>query len=179
MAAKPKNKTAVNGTRRGWPFPVICIVIVGILIGFLCAMWRGNWTVVACKTENLKLTAGEQSGAAGTIYQNMSFTNRGKKKCSIGGYPTAFLYGSDGYALGSAAAAQPQPAPIALTLAPNETAHTVLGYPQAGNFPPGVCSDAKSVSLRIYPPSSITPLETPLEIAWCPGFSETAMQAGS
>jgi hypothetical protein len=53
----------------------------------------------------------------------------------------------------------------------------VLGYPQAGNFNPGVCS-AKSVSLWLYPPNATTPLETPLEVAWCPGFSGTSMQAG-
>jgi hypothetical protein len=131
-----------------------------------------------CKTENLKLTAGQQSGAAGTIFQHMVLTNTGKHKCRMSGFPTAYLYGSNGYALGNSAAARVQPAPVNVELAPNESANTVLGYPQAGNFNPGVCSD-KSTSLKLYPPSAITPLDVPLEVAWCPGFSESSMQPGN
>jgi hypothetical protein len=134
--------------------------------------------VVPCATSDLRLTAGQQSGAAGTIYQNMDLTNTGTKNCSMNGFPTAFLTGSDGYALGNSAAARPNPAPTTITLAPNETAHTVLGYPQAGNFDPGVCT-AKSTNLNLYPPSATTPLQVPLQVAWCPGFSESAMQSGN
>jgi Protein of unknown function (DUF4232) len=154
------------------------VLIVLILGGLFCWSWQMNWLIPACKTENLKLDPGQQSGAAGTIYQHMALTNTGKEKCTLAGYPMAFLFGSDGYALGNSAAARPQPAPVSVTLAPGETAHTVLGYPQAGNFSPGVCT-AKSVNLRLYPPSATSPLETPLEIAWCPGFSETAIESGN
>lgn len=178
MPAKSKS----SGTTTSKPalnFLVWAVIIVVMLGAIFYCLWRGNSTIGACTTQNLQLTAGQQSGAAGTIYQHMALTNTGKKRCSITGYPTAFLYGSDGYALGSGAAAQPQPAPATIILAAGETAHTVLGYPQAGNFPPGVCSSAKSTSLKLYPPSNSTPLEVALEIAWCPGFSETAMQAGN
>ncbi len=180
MAAKSKSNSAATNNMRGrWLWLLICGVIIIVIVGVLCSMQWGAWSVASCTTENLKLTAGQQSGAAGTIYQHMTLTNTGNKRCTMSGYPTAFLYGSDGYALGNAAAAQPQLTPAAIILAPNETAHTVLGYPQAGNFPPGVCTNAKSISLRLYPPSSITPLGTSLEVAWCPGFSETVMQAGN
>jgi hypothetical protein len=177
MPAKAKN-TSVNKANGGFGFPVLWVVAVVLLIGLLCWGWQKHHLASACKTENLKLTAGQQSGAAGTIYQDMSLTNTGKKKCTISGYPAAFLYGADGYAVGAGAAPRSQPAPVVITLAADETAHTTLGYPQAGNFDPGICS-AKSVSLKLFPPSSITALETPLEVAWCPGFSETAMQPGS
>ncbi len=178
MAKKSKNKAAMNMGGRGWAM-VIGIVFLLVLVGMACWMWRGYRVVGICSSENLQLTAGQQSGAAGTIYQHMALTNTGKRPCSMSGFPTAFLYGSDGYALGSGAAARPQPAPVAMTLAPGETASTSLGYPQAGNFPPGNCSAAKSTSLKLYPPSNTAPLETPLEVNWCPGFSETAMQAGN
>ena len=155
------------------------IVIVLVLGGLFCWSWQAHRTVATCKTEDLQLTAGQQSGAAGTIYQHIALTNIGKGNCTLSGYPTAFLYGSNGYALGNSAAAQSQPAPIVVTLASGETAHTVLGYPQAGNFNPGVCSANKSISLELYPPSSTTVLSIPLTIAWCPGFSETAIQPGN
>jgi hypothetical protein len=157
---------------------LVSFVIILVLVVAFCWWWQKHLIIATCKTENLKLAPGQQSGAAGTIYQHMALTNTGSDKCTISGYPTAFLYGSDGNALGNGASARPQPAPSIITLAPNETAHTILGYPQAGNFNPGVCS-VKSVSLKLYPPSATSPLETPLEVAWCPGFSESVIEPGN
>ncbi len=173
-ASAPKGRPSGRAVYALW-----IVVVVLVLGGLFCWSWQKHRTVAVCKTEDLKLTAGQQSGAAGTIYQHMALTNTGKGKCTLAGYPTAFLYGSNGYALGNSAAAQPQPAPLEITLASGEAAHTVLGYPQAGNFNPGVCSADKSVSLKLYPPSSTTALETSVAVAWCPGFSETAVQPGT
>lgn len=159
----------------GW---IIVVMIIILLIASCWMWWGGIRTVALCKTENLKLTAGQQSGAAGTIYQHFVLTNTGNHKCRISGFPTAFLYGSNGYALGNGAAARTQPEPTTVDLSPNGSANTVLGFPQAGNFDPGVCSE-KSTSLKLYPPSSITALDVPVSVAWCPGFSESSMQAGN
>lgn len=153
-------------------------IIVLLIVGLFSWSWQKKHYAKTCMPQNIQLTAGQQSGAAGTIYQTMALKNTSSKKCTISGYPTAFLYGADGYALGSAAAARPQPAPATITLEPNESANAVLGYPQAGNFDPGICS-AKSTALKLYLPSATTPLQVPLEVAWCPGFSATAITAGS
>lgn len=175
-ASKASAKAMRSGNKTLWW--VVGITILLILTGMFCWMARFGWALEACETKNLQLTAGQQSGAAGTIYQHMVLTNTGSRSCKISGFPTAYLYGSDGYALGNSAAARVQPAPVNIELAPNESANTVLGYPQAGNFDPGICS-AKSVSLKLYPPSSVTALDVPLEVAWCPGFSESSMQPGN
>lgn len=174
MATKQKTTNYM-----GQPMTMICtaVMIIVLLLVFGLA-WQKRHMVATCAPETIKLSAGQQSGAAGTIYQHMMLTNTGKKACTISGYPTAFLYGSDGYALGSAAAARPQPAPLKVTLDPGETANTVLGYPQAGNFDPGICS-AKSTALKLFIPGAVSPLELPLEVAWCPGFSSTAVAAGN
>jgi len=170
-------KSASKDTRKTtWMVAGVGIVIV---LALLLTCWvRATTYAYSCKTENLKLTPGQGQGAAGTIYQHMIITNVGKHRCKIIGYPTTFLYGSNGFALGNSAAASPQPAPVNIVLDPNGTANTLIGFPQAGNFNPGVCSD-KSTSIHIYPPSSMTYLEAPLNVAWCPGFSETALQPGS
>jgi hypothetical protein len=163
-------------------YPLLGLIFIGIIVivVMICWSWhKSTSTVTQCGVENLQLSAGQQSGAAGTIYQHIIVTNTGTRTCTMSGYPTVFLYGSNGYALGSGAAAQPQPALTAVSLAPGGSAYTVVGYPQAGNFNPGVCSSTKSTSLKLYTPGAITPLEMPLEVAWCPGFSSTAMQAGS
>ena len=156
MATKP----IVNGsTRVARPLLVLLvgiIILLAIVVGMVC-WWHRGWQIAACTPANLKLAAGQQSGAAGTIYQHITLTNTGTNSCTMSGFPTAFLYGSNGYALGNSAAARPNPVPVAITLGPNETANTVLGYPQAGNFDPGVCT-AQSTVLKLYPPSATTPL---------------------
>lgn len=176
MATKSKKASA---QMQSMPMMAWVAVVIVLLIGIFVWIWQGSMTVASCSPSDLNLTAGQQSGAAGTIYQHMILTNTGNHKCQIGGYPTAFLYGSDGYAIGNGAAARPQPAPVAITLAPGDAANTVLGYPQAGNFDPGVCSANKSTSVKIYVPGAVTALDTPLEVNWCPGFSESSMQSGS
>jgi len=180
MATKSNNTAAsTSGNTKYLLLGLIFIGIIAIIIIF-CGSWHRNTaTVATCGVENLRLSAGQQSGAAGTIYQHIIVTNTGTSTCMMSGYPTVFLYGSNGYALGGGAAAQPQPALTTISLAPGGSAYTVVGYPQAGNFNPGVCSSTKSTSLKLYVPAAITPLEVPLEVAWCPGFSSTAMQAGS
>lgn len=156
-----------------WILGVLAVVLI---VGG-CLTWK-SMRVSTCAVQDLELSAGQQSGAAGTIYQHMTVKNTGGKKCTLTGYPAAFLYGADGYALGSAAAGRANPLPSVVTLAPGKTAHTVLGYPQAGNFNPGVCSDA-STTLKLFVPNAVTPLEVPLAVAWCPGFSATTFTLGS
>jgi hypothetical protein len=172
-----KSNRAAAKMQMGWVYITVGLLVVIAILAWIS--WQKANTITTCQPQQLQLTAGQQNGAAGTIYQHMSFKNIGNQACAIGGFPTAFLYGTDGYALGRAAAANSNPAPMALTINPGESAYTVLGYPQAGNFPPGNCSGAKSTALKLYVPGASTALETPLEVAWCPGFSSTAMQAGS
>ncbi|HUC89646.1 MAG TPA: DUF4232 domain-containing protein [Patescibacteria group bacterium] len=155
----------------------VASVVIVVLVGAVALICVNHRRVVACDVKNITLTPGQTSGAAGTIYQNIDLKNNGKAKCTLSGFPTAFLYGSNGYALGGGAAARSNPSPSVITLAHGQTAHTVLGYPQAGNFDPGVCSNP-STSLKLYIPGAITPLEASISTAWCPGFSETAIQTG-
>lgn len=176
--SKANAKQSSSQSNRMWKITGVVFVILVVIAAIGCWCVKAS-ALQICKTTNLSLTAGQQSGAAGTVYQHMILTNTGHRKCRISGFPTAFLYGSNGYAIGNSAAARVQPAPVDITLAPNESANTVLGYPQAGNFDPGVCSADKSVSVKIYPPSSTTALETPVAVAWCPGFSESSMQPGN
>ncbi len=181
MATKPKTAKTTKPNRSTLSLvPLLTGLALILLIMSIFYWWHrsADQMPVACTTSNLKLTAGQQQGAAGTIYQHMVLTNSSSQSCSISGFPTAFLYGSNGYALGNGAAARPNPAPLSITLAPNDSANTVLGYPQAGNFDPGVCT-ATSTTLKLYPPSATTPLEIPLQVPWCPGFSESSMQSGN
>jgi len=138
-----------------------------------------NATVAACTTTNLKLSISNQSGTAGTMYMNADLTNAGTTSCTLTGYPTVFLADSTGSTTGMGAEASSDYTPTAITLAPNAIAHSLLALPDAGAFAtPGICSGS-STNLYLYPPASITYLQTPLTQQACPGFRATALKAGA
>lgn len=139
----------------------------------------GTAAVAACGTANLKLSISNQSGTAGTMYMNADLTNTGTTSCTLTGYPTVFLADSTGSTTGMGAEASSDYTPAAITLAPNAVAHSLLAFPDAGAFAtPGICSGS-STNLYLYPPASITYLQTPLTQQACPGFRATALKAGA
>lgn len=143
--------------------------------GSTVATGRVRW----CTSRRLKLTRGFSEGAAGTIYQNLVITNKGAK-CRLGGFPAIFLYDSRGNPIGSGAAPGPRPAPAIITLAHNRSTYTVLSYHNPGAFNPGVCSSARSASLRVYVPGIGAPLKMRFTgLHWCPGLGSRSLQPGT
>jgi hypothetical protein len=134
--------------------------------------------IVPCATTNLKLSISNQSGTAGTMYMNADVVNMGTAKCTLSGYPTVFLADGTGSTTGMGAESSSDYTPTSITLAPGNAAHSLLAFPDAGNFAnPGICSGA-STQLYFYPPASTTYLQTPLVQHACPGFRTTALKAG-
>jgi hypothetical protein len=135
-------------------------------------------SIATCSTSKLKLSISNQSGAAGTMYMNADVTNTGASSCKLTGYPTVFLADSTGSTTGMGAEASSDYTPTSITLTPGSAAHSLLAFPNAGNFgTPGICS-AASVNLYFYPPASTTYLQLPLVQHACPGFRATALKAG-
>lgn len=95
----------------------------------------------------LRFTLGAQGAAAGTLYQTLVFTNTGTTSCSVLGYPGVSFLDADGNQLGKPASRVTAEKPHRVTLSPGETAHTVVGMPQAT-----ACHEAESRAVRVYPP---------------------------
>jgi Protein of unknown function (DUF4232) len=132
-----------------------------------------------CTSTQLTLTRGFSEGAAGTQYQNLVITNKGAR-CRLGGFPAIFLYDSRRNPIGSGAAPHPLPAPVIITLAHNRSAHTVLSYHLPGSFDPGVCSSARSATLRAHMPGIAAPLAMRLTgLHSCPGLRSRSLQPGT
>lgn len=134
--------------------------------------------VANCTFNDLSLSVGTSDGAAGTIYQHLVVTNKSTKSCKLAGYPSVFLLDASNNTLGSGAVPSASVAISSLTLAAGAKAYTAAGFPQAGNFDPGVCT-ASSVAVRVYIPGTTSYLDTALAKPYCPGFSATAFAAGS
>lgn len=105
-----------------------------------------------CASGDLKLSLGPASGAAGTVWRPLRFTNVSGGPCEIQGFPgVSYVAGDDGHQVGAAAYREDSKG-AAVTLAAGETAFAAVGFTQVGNYDPKDCQPTKVRGLRVYPP---------------------------
>ena len=153
----------------------IAIIFIGGL-SFCAGRWHRSSEIVGNCTD-LSLSEGEAEGAAGTIYKNAVLTNDSDDTCQIIGYPAVFMQDDEGMQVGNSAVANQLYNPTIVTLDPGEKAHTVVAFPQQGNFPAGECSGPGS-SMKMYVPGLVSAVVADWSDYSCPGFSVTAIQPG-
>ena len=97
-------------------------------------------------------------GAAGSVYQNIDFTNTGPASCTLYGYPGVSLGSGTPFTQIGTAATRSTAAPAAVvTLAPGQTGNALLRVTVAQNYPSAACSPKTTTYLQIYPPNQTTP----------------------
>jgi hypothetical protein len=118
-------------------------------------------------------------GAAGSIYQNIDFTNAGSTSCTLYGYPGVSLgTGMPFTQVGAAATRSTTAAPSAVKLAPGQTANAVLRVVEAANYPQATCSPTPTTYLRIYPPNQTTALYLAFKSTGCTSNSVKLLTIG-
>ena len=123
-----------------------------------------------CAATALKLTAGTASGAAGSTYYPLDFTNVGRSACTLDGYPGAsFVTGPGGTEIGKPAFRDSAVTSHAVTLSPGGTAHAELAVQLAQNYPAAICRPATAHWLRVFPPGSTAALTLRLTAVTCTG----------
>jgi hypothetical protein len=131
-----------------------------------------------CRTSDLKLTIGQENGAAGTVYYPVQFTNTSSLACTMYGFPgVAFVTKPAGTVIGAPAgrtAAQPQ----LITLVPGATVHATLAVSDV--LLSNNCRQHQVPVrwLQVYPPGQYTPLSarfTPLNGVGCADKSLVVM----
>jgi hypothetical protein len=108
-----------------------------------------------CATSSLtvSLDTSQGSGAAGSTYVPIDFTNTSSASCVLYGYPgVSFVTGSGGSQIGQAATRSPAFSKVQVTLAPGGSAHAWLQIAEAGNYPSSTCDPATAPELKIFPP---------------------------
>jgi hypothetical protein len=131
-----------------------------------------------CHTADLTASLEDGGAAAGTHYRYLVLTNSSGPACTLYGYPGVSLVDGSGHIIGKPAERNPVKSPHVVTLRPNRSAFALVGFPDPGNYPPGVCSSAQSASVRVYPPDELRSLLVTLAAEkWCPGFTVSAVSA--
>jgi hypothetical protein len=108
---------------------------------------------------DLSATLGLSQGTAGSVYQNIDFTNLAKVACTLYGYPGVSLAGGTPIAeIGRAAVENPTPPRALITLAPGGSGSALLQITDARNYPAARCDPVPATYLQIFPPNQTTPL---------------------
>jgi hypothetical protein len=122
----------------------------------------------ACSSSSLVVWLNTQgSGAAGSSYFNLEFTNLGASSCTLSGYPGVSGLSLTGSQLGSPASRNPQNKAVTVTLAPRGTAHVVLRIVDALNYPKSACAPVTAAALRVYPPGQTASKLVPYPFLAC------------
>jgi hypothetical protein len=132
-----------------------------------------------CSTQNLKATVVNPEGAAGSVYQNIDFTNVGTTTCELYGYPGVSLGTGLPFAqVGAAAARSTTAAPTLVTLAPGQTGNALLRVVEALNYPQATCSPTSTTYLQIYPPNQTTAIDLAFKSTGCTSNSVNLLSIG-
>jgi hypothetical protein len=109
----------------------------------------------ACATANLAVwvDVSQGSGAAGTIFYPLDFTNTGSRACTVYGYPGVSATNANGGQLGRAAGRNPLYKAKTVTIPAGGTAHAMLSWVEIGNFTPSGCKPTTASLLKVYPPN--------------------------
>jgi hypothetical protein len=129
-------------------------------------------TIAKCGLGDLKIgvrvPAG--SGAAGSQYVLLTFTNTSPEPCTIYGYAgVSFVGYQNGTQLGKPAVRDRSKAPATVRVASGNTREELLQIAEAGNFDPKKCQPMTADGFRVYPPDSYTAAYVPFKTPACQG----------
>ena len=147
------------------------------------ASLSSNLTQSPCATTGLEAWLGLASAAGSTpvtgpghrlepggTYYTLEFTNVSARACRLYGYPDVSAYAGDqveGAQIGSAAAHDTSVRPYPVTLAPGQTAHSVLRVTSTRTFQQTACAQVTVPELRVMLPDQLRPTFVPVHLSAC------------
>ena len=147
------------------------------------ASLSSNLTQSPCATSGLEAWLGLASTAGSTsvtgtgdrlepggTYYTLEFTNVSARACSLYGYPDVSAYAggqAGGTQIGSAAAHDTSVRPQPVTLAPGQTAHSVLRVTSTETFQRTACAQVTAPELRVVLPDQVRPAFVPIHLSAC------------
>lgn len=119
-----------------------------------------------CRTADLAVTLGQPEGTAGSMYEPLSFTNKGAGSCTLYGYPgVSFVTAGSGDQVGTPAARNPQHPARTVILSPGDSADAIVQVVDHGNYGADQCKAQAVSGFRVYPPGNKDAAYVPFETA--------------
>lgn len=132
-----------------------------------------------CATSGLVVWLDTQgSGAAGSVYYRLEFTNLSGRACTLSGYPGVSAVGLSSRQIGRSASREGGSKARTVTLANGATATASLRIVEAGNFPSSSCRQAKAAGLKVYPPNQSAAKTVPFPFEACSRSGPTFLSVG-
>lgn len=108
----------------------------------------------ACQTGGLVVWLNTTpSGAAGSNFYTLNFTNLSGGRCTLRGYPGVSAVNLRGRQLGKAATRNNSRRARTVSIRNGGTASTTVQIVEAGNFPPASCGMTTAAGLKVFPPN--------------------------
>lgn len=127
-------------------------------LGFVVAPAAGASTAVPeCRTQDLGFALKQGSPGAGQRYATVVLTDTSGRTCTVTGYGGLGLLGAPGEGVPTDLRRQPSPAPQTVTLAPGQSARSLLHWSvvPAGDEPGSAC-EPTARTVVITPPDETT-----------------------
>lgn len=135
----------------------------------------------ACKSSGLVswLANPNGSGAAGSVYYKLNFTNLSGQTCTVEGFPVVVAVNLAGKKLGTAAGRETGKSPKPVKLRDGETASATLRVVSPGVFSPSECHPFTAAGVGVTPPEQTGRRVVPFPIETCAKQpSEPALTVG-
>lgn len=114
--------------------------------------------VANCATSELKVSLGQEEGAAGSVSAPLILSNVGSRTCELRGFPgVSYVAGDDGHQVGPAAAMS-GPRGGEVLLKPGAAAAARIQLVNVANFDAAACKPTPVRGLRVYPPGDTASL---------------------
>ena len=95
------------------------------------------------------------SGAAGTIFYHLEFTNLSGHVCTLQGFPSVLAVNLSGHQIGNRAVFNHAFPANMTTVGNGKTIHAVLGIVNTGNFATSACKPLTAAGLEVFAPTGI------------------------
>ena len=128
------------------------------------------WLGLASARGSAPVTSTDDRLEPGGTYYTLEFTNVSARACSLYGYPEVSAYAGSqvtGTQIGSAATHDTSVRPHPVTLAPGQTAHSVLRVTSTGTFGRTACAQVTAPELRVMLPDQVRPAFVPIHLSAC------------
>ena len=130
----------------------------------------------ACSSNGLAVWLDtNSSGAAGSSFFNLMFTNESGRRCTLTGYPGVSAVNLNGKQIGAAATHNSGLKKKTITLNNGASAMAELRIVKAGNFPPSICKPTASGGFRVYPPNQKAAKYAPHAFTTCANKSSVTL----